>query len=148
MNDFMDDEEKINDLLVLNKNEFLLSYSYLTEAEYDNTILRIKSLIKFRKKYNERQKNNRYKDIEKSRKNNLDYYYKNRKEINLKRNRLGSLQRLANISHIKNKAERKIIMEYVELHEEEIREMNKQRQKEKKKIYQKIYRNKMKEAKQ
>lgn len=56
MNDFIEDEEKINDLLVLNKREFLESYSYLTEDEYDNTILRIKQFISGRNKYNKEQK--------------------------------------------------------------------------------------------
>ena len=37
-NNFIDDEEKVNDLLYLNKEEFLKSYSYITEAEYENTI--------------------------------------------------------------------------------------------------------------
>ena len=35
--DFIDDEEKMYDFVRLTKEEFLLSYSYLTEDEYDNT---------------------------------------------------------------------------------------------------------------
>ena len=35
--DFIDDEEKMNDFVRLTKEEFLLSYSYLTEDEYNNT---------------------------------------------------------------------------------------------------------------
>lgn len=34
---FIDDEEKMYDFVRLTKEEFLLSYSYLTEDEYDNT---------------------------------------------------------------------------------------------------------------
>lgn len=34
---FIDDEEKMKDFYELTKEEFLLSYSYLTEEEYDNT---------------------------------------------------------------------------------------------------------------
>jgi hypothetical protein len=34
---FVDDEEKMRDFYELTKDEFLASYSYLTEAEYDNT---------------------------------------------------------------------------------------------------------------
>lgn len=35
--DFLNDKEKINDFYILSKEEFLKSYSYLTEQEYDNT---------------------------------------------------------------------------------------------------------------
>lgn len=35
---FLDDEEKMRDFATLSKAEFLASYSYLTEAEYDNTM--------------------------------------------------------------------------------------------------------------
>ena len=139
MNDFIEDEEKINDLLILNKREFLESYSYLTEDEYDNTILRIKQFISWRNKYNKEQKNKRSKDVNKSRKGYLDYYYNNREKINAKRKHLGSIQRLANIDGIKNKAERKLIMEYVELHEQEIRDYKKKIQEEKEKIANMIY---------
>lgn len=34
---FIDDEEKMRDFVSLTKEEFLSSYSYLTEEEYDNT---------------------------------------------------------------------------------------------------------------
>lgn len=34
---FVDDEEKMRDFYELSKDEFLMSYSYLTEEEYDNT---------------------------------------------------------------------------------------------------------------
>lgn len=90
------------------------------------------------------KKNKRSKDVKKSRKGYLDYYYNNREKINSKRNRLGSIQRLANIDGIKNKAERKLIMEYVELHEQEIRDYKKKIQEEKEKVASMIYRNKKK----
>jgi hypothetical protein len=35
--DFIDDEEKMADFSKLTKEEFLDSYSYLTEIEYNNT---------------------------------------------------------------------------------------------------------------
>ena len=34
---FYDDAEKMEDFRILSKEEFLKSYSYLTEQEYDNT---------------------------------------------------------------------------------------------------------------
>lgn len=34
---FIDDEEKMVDFFILTKEEFLMSYSYLTEEEYDAT---------------------------------------------------------------------------------------------------------------
>lgn len=36
-NNFIDDKEKMKDFKELTKDEFLESYSYLTEEEYDNT---------------------------------------------------------------------------------------------------------------
>jgi hypothetical protein len=35
---FIDDFEKVRDLLVMSKSDFLASYSYLTEKEYDDTV--------------------------------------------------------------------------------------------------------------
>lgn len=35
---FADDEEKMRDFKILTKEEFLFSYSYLTEEEYDMTV--------------------------------------------------------------------------------------------------------------
>lgn len=35
---FIDDKEKINDIFKLNKDQFLKSYSYLTEEDYQATI--------------------------------------------------------------------------------------------------------------
>lgn len=53
-NNFIDDIEKINDLLILSKNDFLSSYSYISELEYNNTIKEIQEIlqntINFRKK--------------------------------------------------------------------------------------------------
>ena len=40
---FSDDPDKVLDLLLLNKEEFLKSYSYITEAEYDATVEDIKN---------------------------------------------------------------------------------------------------------
>ena len=34
---FLDDIEKMQDFKILTKKQFLQSYSYLTEQEYDNT---------------------------------------------------------------------------------------------------------------
>ena len=34
---FIDDVEKMKDFNILSKKEFLQSYSYITETEYDNT---------------------------------------------------------------------------------------------------------------
>ena len=38
---FTNDVEKLLDMLILNKEEFLKSYSYLTPEEYDNTVFKI-----------------------------------------------------------------------------------------------------------
>ena len=35
---FTDDKEKMRDFYILSKQEFLQSYSYLTELEYDLTV--------------------------------------------------------------------------------------------------------------
>ena len=35
---FLDDKEKMEDFAFLSKEEFLASYSYLTEEEYDETL--------------------------------------------------------------------------------------------------------------
>lgn len=39
MGNFIDDAEKMHDFRIMKKDEFLQSYSYLTEDEYDNTKL-------------------------------------------------------------------------------------------------------------
>ena len=40
---FLDDDEKMADFEILTKEEFLTSYSYLTEQEYDNTKREVKN---------------------------------------------------------------------------------------------------------
>ena len=40
-NNFVNDVEKLLDMLILSKEEFLKSYSYLTPEEYDNTVAKI-----------------------------------------------------------------------------------------------------------
>lgn len=42
---FIDDEEKMRDLLVMSKYDFLDSYSYLTEPEYDATIQNVMEIL-------------------------------------------------------------------------------------------------------
>lgn len=42
---FLDDENKIHDLFILNKNDFLNSYSYLCEEDYDETINKLWELL-------------------------------------------------------------------------------------------------------
>ena len=41
LTDFTDDEEKMKDFYFLTKEEFLNSYSYLTEEEYNLTLLKV-----------------------------------------------------------------------------------------------------------
>lgn len=53
--DFLDDKEKMEDFAILTKEEFLMSYSYLTEEEYDLTAEKIKAMNKSGGKYNENQ---------------------------------------------------------------------------------------------
>jgi hypothetical protein len=40
---FLDNDEKMADFKILTKEEFLTSYSYLTEQEYDNTKREVKN---------------------------------------------------------------------------------------------------------
>ena len=47
--DFLDDQEKMADLFELTKDEFLESYSYLTEEEYDETVEKAIELLKERR---------------------------------------------------------------------------------------------------
>ena len=44
--DFMGDAEKMFDFLQLSKDEFLKSYSYLTEEEYDLTAYRVLDMVR------------------------------------------------------------------------------------------------------
>lgn len=53
MQNFIDDKEKMKDFKNLSKNEFLISYSYLTEEEYDNTREIYNSLLDKVKNYDE-----------------------------------------------------------------------------------------------
>ena len=39
---FIDDKEKMRDFYILSKKDFLKSYSYLTELEYDLTVEELK----------------------------------------------------------------------------------------------------------
>ena len=43
--DFLDDGEKIDDFLSLSKIEFLTSYSYLNEEEYELTTQRLTGIL-------------------------------------------------------------------------------------------------------
>ena len=43
---FIFDEDKMNDFKKLNKDEFLTSYSYITEKEYDNTKIIAERIVK------------------------------------------------------------------------------------------------------
>ena len=45
---FITDREKMNDFFLLSKDEFLASYSYLTEDEYWATVDKVKELIRKR----------------------------------------------------------------------------------------------------
>ena len=42
---FTDDEEKMRDFYILSKDEFLASYSYLTEEEYDDIKKKLLKII-------------------------------------------------------------------------------------------------------
>ena len=44
-NNFIDDKEKMFDFIILKKDEFLKSYSYLTEEEYENTLQLVKQKV-------------------------------------------------------------------------------------------------------
>lgn len=46
---FIDDKEKMRDFFLLSKDEFLASYSYLTEEEYNNTKEKVKEERRIRK---------------------------------------------------------------------------------------------------
>lgn len=43
--DFLTDGEKLVDFFALTKDEFLASYSYLTEEEYDSTMTAIRRFV-------------------------------------------------------------------------------------------------------
>lgn len=46
LTDFTDDKEKMRDFFFLTKEEFLKSYSYLTEIEYDLTVEVVQELFR------------------------------------------------------------------------------------------------------
>lgn len=46
LSDFLDDEEKMIDFIKLSKDEFLDSYSYLTDEEYDLTLDKLMKKLK------------------------------------------------------------------------------------------------------
>lgn len=87
-NDFVDDLEKVHDLLYLSKKDFLNFYSYINEAEYENTVNKIYNYVKTRKKGRDAEKQKRNENIKQTRKYNLDYYYKNKDKINARRKQL------------------------------------------------------------
>lgn len=85
LNSFVDDQEKVKDLLYLSKEEFLDSYSYITEAEYENTVDKILKYTMSRKKYRDKQNEARHADIDGIRKKQLEYYHAHKDKINAKR---------------------------------------------------------------
>ncbi len=96
-NDFVDDLDKVKDLLYLSKEEFLKTYSYIDEVEYENTVKKIYSYVSTRKNGRENLKEKRNENIEETRKYNLDYYYKNRDKINARRKQLRDERRRAGL---------------------------------------------------
>lgn len=51
MASFIDDEEKMHDFRILTKDEFLRSYSYLTEDEYDITKFYVDRALEYAEKH-------------------------------------------------------------------------------------------------
>lgn len=96
-NDFVDDLDKVKDLLYISKEEFLKTYSYISEAEYENTVAKIFSYVKTRKNCRNNLKEKRNENIEETRKNNLDYYHKNKDKINARRKELRKQRKEAGI---------------------------------------------------
>ncbi len=45
VDDFLTDEDKMRDFIILSKEEFLASYSYLNEVEYETTIKLLSSIL-------------------------------------------------------------------------------------------------------
>lgn len=54
MNNFIDDVDKIEDMILMSKDRFLSSYRYLTVAEYENTKNIILHFIKTKKELNKK----------------------------------------------------------------------------------------------
>jgi len=50
---FIDDVDKIEDMIILSKDRFLTSYSYLNNIEYENTKNAILHYVKSRKRFHE-----------------------------------------------------------------------------------------------
>ena len=92
-NMFIDDEEKIKDLLYLNKEDFLKEYSYITEAEYENTVELVLIYVKGKVKVNKKRTQINRENAEEIRKKNLDYYYKNKDKINARRKELRDMRK-------------------------------------------------------
>lgn len=86
---FLDDEEKMRDFKELTKEEFLFSYSYLTEEEYDATMRCLKrrdnimNLGKFLEMYDNWNGNTRVNDDELNTiaENTTFIIYEERKEL-------------------------------------------------------------------
>lgn len=138
---FFDDISKVEDLLLLSKTEFLQKYN-ISRDTYYNTINRILSLINSRIDLNKRQQEKRNNNINEARKKQLEYYYKNRDKINTRRKYLYSTKTKENKKYsqkISKKEEKNIIIEYMELHKEEIEQLKAQREYEKRQLYQYFY---------
>ena len=45
VDNFIDDKDKMFDFFIMSKDDFLSSYSYLTENEYENTLQLVKQII-------------------------------------------------------------------------------------------------------
>lgn len=138
---FFDDIEKVKDLMLLSKNEFLQKYN-ISKESYTNTINRILSLVNSRIELNKRQKKKRDDNIEQARKQQLEYYHKNRDKINARRNYLSQMKSKENKKYnrkLSKREEKNIIIEYMELHKEEIEELKALWQYEKRLLYQNNY---------
>lgn len=151
---FFDDIEKVEDLMLLSKNDFLQKYN-ISKETYTNTINRILSLVNSRIELNKRQKKKRDDNIEQARKQQLEYYHKNRDKINTRRNYLYQIKSKENKKYnrkLSKREEKNIILEYMQLHKEEIEGLKALWQYEKKLLYQTNYyftktKNKRQEAK-
>lgn len=155
---FFDDIEKVKDLMLLSKNEFLQKYN-ISKESYANTVNRILSLVNSRIEINKKQQKKRNDNIEQARKQQLEYYHKNRDKINARRNYLNQIKSAENKKYnnkynrkLSKREEKNIILEYIQLHKEEIEGLKALWQYEKKLLYQTNYyftktKNKRQEAK-
>ena len=138
---FFDDIEKVEDLMLLSKNDFLQRYN-ISKETYTNTVNRILSLVNSRIELNKRQKKKRDDNIEQARKQQLEYYHKNRDKINTRRNYLYQIKSKENKKYnrkLSKREEKNIILEYMQLHKEEIEGLKALWQYEKKLLYQTNY---------